>query len=233
MESPQPVHYLPIATTVVSLLFLLVLTSRAMKRGWPPHLIWWGVGVFFYGFGTALESAITLHGNSVALNRFWYIAGAILGGYPLATGSVYFLLSRKIAHTLTGISLSVVLVTTFLVLVCPIEAASLEPHRPSGSVLQWQWVRWMTPFINLYAAIFLIGGAFYSAARFLFLRSSLGRAIGTFLIAVGAILPGIGGGYAKAGYVEALYVGELGGLILIWIGYEVCVRSPLPQREDS
>ena len=31
---------------------------------------------------------VTLFGNSPALNKAWYIAGALLGGYPLAQGSV-------------------------------------------------------------------------------------------------------------------------------------------------
>jgi len=31
---------------------------------------------------------------------------------------------------------------------------------------------------------------------------------------------------AKGGIVEALYIGELIGIILIWIGYELCVRAP-------
>jgi len=37
--------------------------------------------------------------------------------------------------------------------------------------------------------------------------------------AVGAILPGIGGSYARMGVVEVLYVTELVGLVLIWAGY--------------
>jgi hypothetical protein len=71
----------------------------------------------------------------------------------------------------------------------------------------------------------------YSAYRFL--RPVSGprdphRAAGTALIAVGALLPGIGGGMAKAGMVEALYVGELIGIILIWAGYTLCIRTPMP-----
>ena len=34
----------------------------------------------------------------------------------------------------------------------------------------------------------------------------------------------IGGGMAKAGIVEALYLGEFFGIILIWVGYASCVR---------
>ena len=42
---------------------------------------------------------------------------------------------------------------------------------------------------------------------------------GNALIALGALLPGIGGTATRAGYVEVLYVTELAGLLLIWLGY--------------
>ena len=44
------------------------------------------------------------------------------------------------------------------------------------------------------------------------------------LIAVGAILPGIGGTATRMGYTEVLYVTELVGLLLTWLGYRISVR---------
>lgn len=46
------------------------------------------------------------------------------------------------------------------------------------------------------------------------------------LIAVGGLLPGIGGSLTRAGYVEGLYITELMGLILIYLGYRSCLASP-------
>jgi len=101
----------------------------------------------------------------------------------------------------------------------------LESFRPSGASLEWQWVRLLTPLINTYSAIFLIGSAFYSAIRYAKVENGKNRAIGNALITVGALLPGIGGGMAKAGMVEALYIGEFVGIILIYIGYRVCLAD--------
>jgi hypothetical protein len=101
----------------------------------------------------------------------------------------------------------------------------MDSFRPSGASLEWQWVRLLTPFINTYSAIFLIGGALYSAIRYTRIENGRNRAIGNTLITVGALLPGIGGGMAKAGMVEALYIGEFIGLILIYIGYRWCLRE--------
>jgi len=230
---PQAVHYLPIASTLISAAFLAAIIHRAVPRNWPPHLAWWAIGVFFYGVGTALESTVTLFGNSPELTRWWYWAGAILGGYPLATGTVYLLMKRRLAHILTGASLAVVVFASVMVFLTPLNTDALEPHRPSGDVIGWQWVRLLTPFINGYAALFLVGGAFYSSFFFAFKHKKGRRALGTALIAVGGILPGVGGGMAKAGIVEALYIGELVGIILIWLGYHYCITDKRPAIEPE
>ena len=221
------VHYLPLITTVVCLVFCVQLLWRFHQRRSGAHLLWWGIGVFAFGVGTALESAITLGGNSVLLNKSWYIAGALCGGYPLAQGSVFLLMNRRTAWTLTAITLPIVIVLSVLVALSPVVVEAMESHRPSGAILGWQWIRWMTPIVNLYAAGFLVGGAVVSAGRYHGSRKpgDGARALGNALIAVGALLPGIGGGMAKAGVVEALYVGEFIGIILIWLGYMTCVRA--------
>jgi hypothetical protein len=221
---PTAVHYLPILTTVLAIFFAASLYRRWSRKR-SPHLWWWAVGITTYGLGTALESAITLGGNSVGLTKSWYIAGALLGGYPLAQGSLYLSWSRPVANRLTAISLTFVVIAAALVVFSPVNYAALEPHRPSGAVLGWWWVRLLTPFINTYAVFFLIGGAIMSAWRHYKYRGHSYRAAGNALIAIGAIMPGIGGSMAKAGVVEALYVGECVGLIVIWLGDRVCSKE--------
>lgn len=208
-------------------MFFVVLVRRYISRRSGAHLAWWAAGIFFYGLGTGLESAITLQGNSVALNKTWYIAGALLGGYPLAQGTVFLLLKRPTAIILTLITLPVIGLLAVLVIASPVLISNLEPHRPSGAILGWQWIRVCTPLVNGYAGLFLIGGAILSAIRYARQSDFGSRAMGNALIAVGAILPGIGGGMAKAGLVEYLYIGEFFGLFLIWAGYTLCVTRRL------
>jgi hypothetical protein len=87
--------------------------------------------------------------------------------------------------------------------------------------MSWQGVRLFSPVVNLYAVVFLIGGAIWSAGKYRRRGEAGARVRGNVLIAVGAILPGIGGSFARAGVVEVLYVTELVGLLLIWAGYRV------------
>jgi hypothetical protein len=222
--SLHPVHYLPILTTFFSIFFLIDIGGRFMAKG-GRHLMWWAIGVFTYGLGTFLEATITLFGNTPFLNKAWYVAGAILGGYPLAQGSVYLHFSKRTANILTAISLPFIILSAIAVFLSPIDESLLQSFKPSGASLTWQWVRLLTPVINTYSAIFLIGSAFYSAIRYAKVENGKYRAIGNAFITVGALLPGVGGGMAKAGMVEALYIGEFIGIILIFIGYRICLMD--------
>lgn len=228
----QLVHYIPILTTCFAAVFAVILFNRWNVRRTGPHLLWWTAGVVAYGIGTGLESAVTLFGNSIFLTKSWYIAGALFGGYPLAQGSVYLLLARKKAHLLTAISLPFIAIVSVFVVLSPVDMAAFEAHRPTGALLEWTWVRAMTPIINGYAVVFLIGGAILSTVRFA-KKTDAGagyRAVGNALIAFGALLPGIGGTMAKMGIVEALYIGEFVGLLFIWAGFSVATKSaPRPQ----
>jgi len=225
-HAPALIHYLPIATTIISVLFFAVLMRHWLRKRSGAHILWWASGIFFYGLGTALESAITLTHNTAALNKAWYIFGALLGGYPLAQGTVFLLLHRRTALVLTAISVPFILLASVAVILSPVNHEAMLPYKPGGDVIAWQWVRLMTPFINIYAALFLIGGAILSASKYAHHIETRSRAVGNAFIAVGAILPGIGGSMAKGGIVEALYIGEFLGLILIWIGYRACVAAP-------
>jgi hypothetical protein len=232
-NQPQAVLYLPIATTMLSAVFCAALLRRYEYKGKGAHLLWWAAGVVFYGAGTGLESSITLFGNSIALTKAWYVFGALLGGYPLAQGTVYLLLRRRTANVLTALSLPFILVISLLVVLSPVHADQLNPVKPDGDILGWQWLRLCTPVINCYAGLFLIGGAILSAKRFARQAATRHRAIGNALIAAGALLPAIGGSMAKFGIVEGLYVGEFAGIILIWLGYAFCVRRPAGQPRQA
>jgi hypothetical protein len=229
------VHYIPIATSVFALWFSTVLFRRWRRKG-GLHLLWWGIGALTYGAGTITESLTTLIGWHEPVFRTWYITGALLGGAPLAQGTVYLLMKRKTANRLTVALVTAVLVASVFVLLTPIDRSLVEPHRLSGRVMEWSWVRAFSPFINLYAASFLIGGAVYSAIRYLKVADMGHRVIGNVLIAVGALLPGIGGSFTRFGHVEVLYVTEFIGILLIYAGYRFNVSgapSPFARRSQE
>ena len=229
------VHYVPILTTALTVPFALEIFGRYRRHPDRVHLLWWAAGVAIYGAGTLTESLTTILGWREGIFRAWYISGALMGGAPLAQGTVYLLLSRRRAHLLTAVLLSVIAMAATAVLLSPIDYTQVESHRLTGRVFEWTWVRLFSPFINLYAVVFLIGGAILSALRYSRDRVTRHRMFANVLIAVGAILPGIGGTATRMGYTEVLYVTELAGLLLIWAGYRISVapvvgRSAAPAR---
>lgn len=213
------VHYIPIATTLFSLVFAVLIFQRYRYKGKGAHLLWWSVGVLIYGVGTFTESYVTLFGWNASIFRAWYISGALLGGVPLAQGTIYLLMKRQTANRLTSVLVPFILVAAIFVILTPLNHELVEAHRLSGKVIAWQWVRLFSPFINTYAFIFLVGGAVYSAYRFRKSPKTYHRYIGNIYIAIGALLPGIGGSFTRFGYTEVLYVTEFLGIVLIYIGF--------------
>ena len=218
MKGPELVGYLPIATTIVALFFATKLFIRYRERGGAHHL-WWIVGMLTYAAGTITESLTTLTGWHEPIFRAWYITGALLGGAPLATGTVYLLMKRRNADMLAIAVTTVVVIASISVILSPIDYSLVQPYRLSGKVLEWHWVRLFSPFVNLYAVTFLIGGAILSAMRYRRRSETYHRYVGNVLIAVGALLPGIGGTFTRFGHTEVLYVTELLGLLVIYAGF--------------
>jgi len=174
--------------------------------------------VFCYGAGTITESVNTIFGFSVPLFKAWYIFGALLGGAPLAQGTVYLFLSKRKAHVLSLIITIIIITAAILVILSPVHP-ELANNRLNGKILEWKFIRYMTPLINIYAFVFLVGGAIYSAIKYSANKIYKNRFLGNVLIALGGLLPGIGGSFTKFGYIEVLYVTEFLGILLIYFGY--------------
>jgi hypothetical protein len=214
------IEYLPIITTIFSIYFSIEIFKHYKERK-KIYLLWWTIGVITFGLGTFAESINALAGWSEANLKYWYIVGALLGGFPLAQGSVYLLLNKKFGDITTIIFISLIMVASISVILTPVTIPENFDYKLTGAVFTWKWVRLFSPFINIYAFIFLVGGAVYSAVKYY--RQNLREAPfkGNILIALGGLLPGIGGTFTRMGYVNVLYVTELIGLILIYAGYRI------------
>ena len=91
------------------------------------HLLWWSGGVLVYGMGTFAESWITLLGWNIVIFKFWYIAGALLGGAPLAQGTVWFLYKKKTAERLTVALVSYFFIAAIFVLLSDVHLELVDP----------------------------------------------------------------------------------------------------------
>lgn len=213
-------EYIPIFTTIFSIYFFIVII-RHYDQNRKMYLLWWSIGVLTFGLGTLAESINVLFGWSEVNLKYWYIVGALLGGFPLAQGSVYLLMRSRFATVTSILFVFIIIVASVFVVLSPVDAAAATSGKLTGKVFTWHWVRYFSPIINLYSFVFLVGGAAYSAVKYY--RQGIKEAPfrGNIFIAMGGLLPGIGGSFTRAGYVNVLYVTEFLGLILIYYGYKI------------
>ena len=214
------IDYIPILTTILSLYFFVEILKHYLFRK-KKYLFWWMIGVATFGLGTLSESIHTIIGYNEFNLRFWYILGALLGGFPLAQGTVYLLFSKKFANQSSLFFISYILIASIFILMVPIKITESFDGGLTGQVFKWQWVRFFSIPINIYAFTFLVGGAIYSAYKYSKFKNLIYKVYGNTAIAIGGILPGIGGSFTRAGYVEVLFVTEFFGLASIYAGYKI------------
>lgn len=56
------VHYIPVLTTLLSVIFAGILFRHYITRGRNTHVLCWMLGMMAYNFGTAIEASITFTG---------------------------------------------------------------------------------------------------------------------------------------------------------------------------
>lgn len=216
-------NYLPYLSTLVTFAFTVAVYTRYRQRG-GIHLLLWSLGLLFYGLGTLSEVILSLTFNLFVL-KLWYIMGAMLTAAWLGMGSVHLLVRKgNTAMILTWVLAAVSLVAALLVFTAPATGGVYDIASPASEQYKEFFARGgfiilLTILLNIYGTLTLVGGALYSA--FLFWRKSIlvNRLFGNILIAAGALSPAMGGSLLKAGLTDMLYLSELIGAILMYIGF--------------
>lgn len=201
-----------VATSVLAALFATDLLWRWTRNRERLHLLWWGAGVVTYGVGTMAAAVVDRYGWSPGWFRTWYVAGAILGGAVLATGTAHLIhrpdTAKRVAQSVVVLAVG----STAALALAPISP--LPSGALAGDSIGWGWVRAFTPVLNTYAVVYLVGGAVRSARR----HTDRRRFGGNVLIAMGGLTPAFGGVASRLGGADALPPTLLAGLVLIWAG---------------
>jgi hypothetical protein len=230
-------NYLPFLSTLVTFAFAAAVFRRYLvKHG--PYLLLWSIGLVFFGIGTLSEVILSLTFSGLVL-KLWYLSGAMLTAAWLGQGTVHLLVRKRgIALAMTGVLAVVSLVAIILVLSAPLTsaAASYNLGQPISSQYKDILTRGgltvaLTILLNIYGTLALVGGAIYSAIIFWRKRILLNRMIGNILIAVGALAPAMAGSFVKMGLVDGLYMSELVGVVLMYVGF--IQATSVPARESA
>jgi hypothetical protein len=98
-------------------------------------------------------------------------------------------------------------------------------------------VRFFSPIMNIWGTVALVGGAVYSAYIFRRKQIMRNRVVGNWLIALGGLMPALGGALIRLGDPSFKYVGEVLGAVLIFAGFWIATNIPeedaAPAREPQ
>lgn len=228
---------LPYFSTIVVFIFAAAVLNRyRYKNG--PHLLLWGIGLVMYGLGTSMEVVMSWGFSAWGL-KVWYIMGAMLTAAWLGQGSVFLLVRKRgVALTMAGVLVVLSLLSVVLVATAPITEAAASYHPAQAISEQYKdilvrggLITFLTISLNIYGTLTLVGGALYSA--FLFWRKNIlfERMLGNILIATGALMPAMAGSLVKAGFIDWLYLSELLGAILMFVGFLQATAGKMPVRQ--
>lgn len=213
--------WVPLASSLVSLVFSLTLLDQYLARKKPYQIIW-AFGVFLYFISTGSEFVMGLVGPTASLYRLWYLCGAMLVAAYLGLGTAYLLAPRRWAHITFVFLLLASLYSIFSVFSSPVNLDALAPGQilhgrafPAGT----EGPRMITPYLNIFGFVWLVGGAAWSAWEFWRRKILPHRVISNILIAAGALMPALGGTLSRFGATQFLYLSELLGIIIIFIGF--------------
>lgn len=215
----------PLLSSLVSLAFALAVLDQYLARRKPYQLIW-SVGLFMYFIATGCEFLIgALDFNSVVY-RLWYLFGAVFVAAYLGLGSVFLLAPRRVATVILIILLLASALAAYRTATAPVDPAPMVERLAAGETLSGDGFptglsgpRLLTPFFNTFGAVALVGGAAYSAWVFWRRRIMPHRVASNVLIALGAMLPLLGGVFARLGQPDFLYILELVGIVVIFLGF--------------
>jgi hypothetical protein len=210
--------YVPLATCIVSFIFSLVVIDQFFVRRRPYQLLW-AIGLLMYCVSTFTEFWWNVYGHVDILYRLWYLLGAILVAAYLGQGTLYFLMRRRNAHIVMAVLGAATVYATARIFTANLDISGLTTLTGVG-VMPLDIRAVVTPLLNTFGTVALVGGAIYSAVIFWRKRVLPHRVVANVLIAAGALLPAAGGIHLSVdGGINLFFIFELVGVIVMFIGF--------------
>ena len=209
----------PLLASIVSLILAITVLDQYFARRKACQLIWaTGLFMFFLSMGSAFW--IEAWGLNETAYLLWYLFGAILVAAYLGMGTLYLLARRRTAHIVMTILLIASFYAVFRVFTATIDLSAISTSGLSGEAMPGE-VRLLTPFFNIFGTVALMGGAIYSSWVFWRRQAMPHRVVSSILIAVGAMLPAMGGTLSRfdISSTTAHAILILLGVIIIFIGF--------------
>ncbi len=214
-------HLTSLLATTLTYCFAAAVLDQYVQRRRAYQLVWVvALTAFAVAFTAQLVAAIG--GWTPLLYRLWYGFGALYAVPLLGLGTVYLLCPRWAKIVATVIVAELMLWGFLRIYGQPLSAAMLVPKpgatHPDTQLLPPD-IRATAVLLNSLGTLVLIVGAAWSAFAFWRRRTARHRVASNVLIALGALIAGAAGALEKFGQPSLLYLGNLLGMTVIFLGF--------------
>jgi hypothetical protein len=214
-------HVTSLLATVLTYCFAAAVLDQYLHRRRPYQLVWSAALVAFAIAFTA-QSVAALGSWTPLLYRLWYGFGALYAVPLLGLGTVYLLCPRWAKITATVIVAELMVWGFLRIYGQPLSADMLLPKpgatHPDTQLLPPD-IRATAVLLNSLGTLVLVFGAAWSAAAFWRRHTAPHRVASNVLIAAGALIAGGAGALEKFGQPSLLYLGNLLGMAVIFLGF--------------
>ena len=190
-----------------------------------PHKLLWTLGLLFYGIAALAAFAGSASHWTVLDYKVWYYFGGVLTAAYLGLGSFWLLWNKTAARILTWIAVAISVIAGVIVVLAPVSAATADKLAHSDTVTVTNvsafpvlpgYLAIFAILMNIPGALFLFGGAIWSAWTFLRKQAPGYRVASMVLLALGSVFPSFTTGFQRLGFSGAAAFGEfLGALCLL------------------
>lgn len=210
--------YVPLITCIVAFIFAVTVLDQYFARRKPFQLLW-AIGLFMYSIAAFTEFYSGVFGITDLMLRLWYLIGAILVAAYMGMGTIYLLMRRRVANIIMLILGLASVWAAIRVFTLNIDITGLD-HLTGIGVMPTDVRAILAATFNAFGTFALVGGAAYSAWVFWRKRILPHRVVSNILIAIGALLPALGGTHLTfVGNLNVLFIFELLGVIVMFIGF--------------
>jgi hypothetical protein len=221
-----------------------------------PYKLLWTLGLTFYGIAAAAAFAGATGGWTPGEYKAWYFFGGVLTAAYLGLGSFFLLGPRRAASILTGIAAVITVYAAVRIALAPVSIPADIAHDTTAVTNVSAFhplpgdLTVAAIVMNIPGAVFLFGGAAWSAWTFWRRHTPGYRLLSMALLALGSIFPSILTGLQRLGYSGGAALGEFLGALCLLAGLGISLdvftvfrvpftnivlheRQPQPQQQAA
>ena len=219
----NPNATIPLLTTIVGVLFVILMGDQLFTR-WRPHKLVWTIGMLMFAVAMFAQVWGIALGWNDGVYKLWYETGAIAAAPWWGAGSVYFAAQgRRWGHLFMALVVILTTIGAVVLIVTPVVPGFVYPGPEviiTGDGIA-RAARTTAAVANILGTIAVVGVALWSAIVFALRRAEPGRAISMLLIVTGTGIIAAGGSLSRFDVTAPFYLTQLFGLSIVFIGFVV------------